>query len=514
MKNHQFSRREFMYISSAAAISSLLTNPIKLQGGKSAARPNIIIFMPDQLRADYIGCYGHPLVETPNIDRLAAEGTRFDHCQAAYPVCIASRCNMFTGWYPHVQGHRTVYNLLKPHEPNLFKYLKQNGYDVYWYGKNDVLVHDRFGESATEWNFFADGPEWSGKDNPWQKDDPRYFSFLFKEGKDKAEYPDYKRIQAAKRILNEHDSDKPFCIFLPLFFPHPPFTAPAEFYNKYDTEDIPPLRPANFEGKPGFYEAIHKSRNLDKLDQDFLHKINAVYLGMISYLDWLLGDLLSAVEKTNHDQDTAFIFCSDHGEWAGDYGLVEKWSAAMDDCILRVPLIIRLPGGAQGHVVNELVELHDVMATCLELADIEPQHTHFARSLIPQLHGKPGDPDRFVFAEGGYNTNEPHAFEPIEMFSPDHIYYPKIELEVKYPETISRTTMIRNRKYKLVLRSNNQNELYDMHEDPLELANVIHKPEYEQIKQRLKDEMLDWYMRTSDVVPFGRDDRSLPKFKK
>jgi choline-sulfatase len=186
----------------------------------------------------------------------------------------------------------------------------------------------------------------------------------------------------------------------------------------------------------------------------------------------------------------------------------------MDDCVLRVPLIIRLPGGAHGHVVNELVALHDVMATCLELAQIEAQHTHFAQSLIPQLQGKSGDPNRLVFAEGGYNTNEPHAFEPIEMFSPDHIYYPKIELEVKHPESISRTTMIRNMRYKLVIRSNHQDELYDMQQDPLELNNLINDDNLRNIKSQLKNQMLDWYIATSDVVPFGRDDRSLPRYEK
>jgi choline-sulfatase len=183
----------------------------------------------------------------------------------------------------------------------------------------------------------------------------------------------------------------------------------------------------------------------------------------------------------------------------------------MDDCVLRVPLIIRLPGGAQGHVVNELVQLHDLMATCLELAQIEPTHTHFAKSLLPQLRGQPGDPERFVYAEGGYNINEPHAFEPIERFRPDHIYYPKIELEVKHPESISRTTMIRNLQYKLVIRSNHQDELYDMQKDPLELTNLNSDENYQQIKENLKSHLLDWYVATSDVVPFKRDDRSLPK---
>jgi arylsulfatase A-like enzyme len=430
---------------------------------------------------------------------------------AQYPVCIASRCSMVTGWPPHVRGHRTVYHLLHPDEPNMFKYLKNNGYDVYWYGKNDCLVHDRFGESVTEWGFFADGPEWSGKDNPWAKDDPRYFSFLFNAGRDRRAYPDYRRIQAGIRMLKTRTSSKPFCLFLPLFFPHPPFTAPPEFYGMYRADDVPTLRPEG-KGKPDFYRILRTSMHLDKLDEGVLRKINAVYLGMISYSDWMLGEVLDAVKETGHDDDTAIFFLSDHGEWAGDYGVVEKWSAAMDDAILHVPLVARVPGGVKGHVAADMVELYDVMATVLKLAGIEPRHTHFARSLEPQIAGKPGDPERAAFAEGGYNINEPHAFEPVENFPKDHIYYPKVSLEVKNPETITRTTMIRTHTHKLSLRPDGRSELYDLKKDPRELVNVYDDAKYAKTRQELETRMLEWYVRTSDVVPVGRDDRSLPPY--
>jgi arylsulfatase A-like enzyme len=299
MPNGALTRREVLK-SSLVTLAVGLTPRVSRVRARAAVsqRPNLVIFMPDQLRAESIACYGHPLVQTPNIDRLAQEGTRFDYCQCSYPVCTAARCSMLTGWYPHTAGHRTVYNLLKPGEPNLFKYLKQNGYDVYWYGKNDVLVHDRFAESATEWDFLADGPEWSGKDNPWPFEDRRYFSFLFKAKGDRMTFPDYARVRAAIKVLERPKYDKPFCIFLPLFFPHPPFTAPPEFYNKYSPDDVPALRPAQFRGKPAFYEAIHRSRRLNQLTGDEFSQINAVYLGMISYIDWLLGELLNTVDHT------------------------------------------------------------------------------------------------------------------------------------------------------------------------------------------------------------------------
>ena len=506
VKSASLSRREYLACSAATVALSGAAPPER----RLRSRPNLILFVPDQLRAESLGCYGHPLVSTPNIDRCAASGVRFSHCQSPYPVCTAARCSMLTGWPPHVRGHRTVYHLLRRDEPNLFQYLKSAGYDVYWYGKNDVLTHDCFPASATAWADLAGGPEWDVKDRPWPPDHPYYYSFLFKEGNDRRAYPDYARVRAAIDVLEKRDTDRPFCIFLALFFPHPPYAAPRGFHRMYRPEQVPELRPPDLRGKPELHRAIRHSRRLDKLSERDFRTISAVYLGMIGYTDWLLGELLEALDRTGRASDTAVVLASDHGDWAGDYGLVEKWSNAMDDTLLRVPLMIRAPGGAAGHVVDDLVELHDIMPTCLELAGVEPRHTHFARSLAPQLRGAPGDPHRAVFSEGGYNTSEPHAFEPLEAFPESHIYYPKVLLENKRPELITRTSTIRTKDAKLVLRPDGESEQYDLRRDPRELHNVIHDGSYAGRREELREQLLAWHIRTSDAVPMGRDDRSMP----
>src|SRR5581483_2407297 len=250
---------------------------------------------------------------------------------------------------------------------------------------------------------------------------------------------------------------------------------------------------------------------LDALTDSDFRKIQAVYLGMISYSDWLLGELLEKIESTNHANDTAVFLLSDHGEWGGDYGLVEKWPSAMDDALSHVPLIARVPGCAEGHVSREIVELYDVMATCLDLADIRVEHTHFAHSLMRQLHGQPGDPGRAAFCEGGYNRYEPQCFEPMADFnSPTDIYYPKVSLQNEHPETITRTTSIRTLEYKLILRPDGQSELYDLRKDPRELHNVYGSKIYASQQETLRARLLDWYVRTSDVAPWKQDGRGFP----
>jgi arylsulfatase A-like enzyme len=497
-----FSRRAFL---ATSAVQALAQNRPP-QAEPAAARPNFIFFMPETLRAESIACYGHPLVRTPNIDRLAEEGVRFAQCHVQDTVCGPSRCSLMTGWPVHVRGHRSLYYLLHQDEPNLFRYLKQNGYDVYWYGKNDLLGADSFASSVTDWD--SRPGRVAAPQNPWKPSDPHYYSFLFGPRGDRRDTADYANLQAAFRVLER--SEKPFCIFLPLAFAHPPFSAPADFFHMYDSAKLPPLRPPNLPRKPNFFEAIRRTRRLDRLTDGDFRDIQAVYLGMIGYSDWLLGELLQKVENTRHRNDTAVFLFSDHGEWGGDYGLVEKWPSAMDDALTRVPLIARVPGYSERHVSNGIVELYDVMATCLDLAGVQADHTHFARSLVPQLRGEPGDPKRAAFCEGGYNNYEPQCFEPLADFPAADIYYPKVALQNEHPETITRTTSIRTLDFKLILRPDGLSEMYDLRKDPRELHNVYGARMYAAQQEQLHAGLLDWYVRTSDVAPKKQDRRGFP----
>jgi choline-sulfatase len=308
---------------------------------------------------------------------------------------------------------------------------------------------------------------------------------------------------------------QPFVIYLPLVFPHCPYQAPEPFHHLVDPAAVPPLRPADLPGKPDFHRLIRQTRRLDALDAAFFRRLHAVYLGMIAATDALLGLLLDVLDETGHAAHTAVFVFSDHGDWAGDYGLVEKWPSGLDDTLTRVPLLIRAPGMARGHVVEEPVELFDVMATVLDLAGVAARHTHFARSLVAQLRGARGDPQRAVFAEGGYDPHEPHAFEGHEggeqaLRQPSHIYYPKAQLQQDVPESVCRSVMVRTRSHKLVRRPLGVSELYDLQADPRELRNVYGDPAYATEQRALEGRLLEWYVHTSDVVPPDEDPRALP----
>jgi len=475
---------------------------------------NFILFCPDEMRAESLSVYGHPCVKAPTFDRLAEEGTVFDQCHNQHPVCSPSRCSTMTGWYPHVSGHRTLWHLLQPHEPSLFRYLREAGYHVEWHGKNDLYSADSFPLCVDNFKNKKGGHHGG---NCFEYGEPGYFSFLcrpFAGGKE--ETSDMQNVQAGIDFLKSRKKgDTPFVLYYPLSMPHPGYGAPQPWHDMYDPKDLPPLRPVESEGKPLFHSLIREYRGLDRLPEGTLEKIQAVYLGMCSYIDWSLGRLIEALDQTGLADETAVFVYSDHGDWAGDLGLVEKWPTGLDDTLTRVPFVARIPGGASGHRVQGQNELFDLMATVLELAGIEAKHTHFSRSLVPQLKGDEGDMERPVFAEGGYDPHEPHCFEGIErrdsfIRDPKSIYYPKGLQQQERPESVQRSTMIRTLDHKLIRRAQGTSELYDLKEDPQELRNVYNDPGFSKVRQDLEKHLLEWYIHTADVVPLKEDARGLP----
>lgn len=481
---------------------------------------NFVFFFPDEMRAESLGCYSHPAVQTPNLNRLAEEGVRFDQCHVQNTVCSPSRCSLVTGLYPHVSGHRTLWHLLRPHEPSMFRYLKQSGYQIKWFGKNhtysDEYLEEILGEEAFqsgEQRMRSIRGDFQSR-NPYGPEDERFYSFLLEPDSEGGQGPTETELHIRKAIefLNSPEArQQPFILFLPTLLPHAPYVIPEPYYSMYDPEQLPPLKQAGSPNKPSYHELIRSYRRLDRIQDDTLKKIQAVYLGMITYVDDQFGRLMEALSANGFDDSTTVIVSSDHGDYAGDYGLVEKWPNAMEDCLTRVPLIIRKPGNEKGHVVHEPVELFDIMPTILELAGIAAAHDHFARSLAPQLSGQPGDPDRAVFAEGGYNPREPHCFEgdPVRdawfANNPESYYWPKARQQQEHPESVCRTTMMRTLEYKLIRRTDDVSELYDLKKDPQELHNVYDHPDYAEIRQTMEQRMLGWYIETSDVVPRDND---------
>jgi choline-sulfatase len=493
-------------VAGAAASPSSAARPSGEHAAGAGSRPNVILFVPDEMRADALSCYGNPVTRTPNFDRLAAQGTRFENCHVQFPVCGASRCSFLTGWPASVRGHRSLYYFLRPDEPNVFRYLKDAGYDVIWLGKNDAFAADTFHSSVTVWKSGELAP--TGAAAGPVNMTPGTTSMLQGPDGDRRSTNDYSLVQEAIRILDRREGERPVCIFLAMFNPHPPYSAPADFYHMYSPRALPPLIPPDGTRRPNFHRAIREAYGLDRLSDENLRQVRAVYYGQVSYSDWLLGELMNAMQRTGRDKNTALIAFSDHGDYAGDYGLVEKWPSGLEDCLTHVPMIVSIPGGVPGVIATEMVEAFDIVQTCLDLAGARASHTHFSRSLLPQTGGKGGEPQRAAFTEAGYNTYEPQAFEPLIA----GLYGPKTRLQNDHPDTITRAASVRTRTHKLIVRPNGQSELYDCARDPGMRQNLFGESSVASMHAELQTRLLNWYINTTGIAPMDKDGRDPPPY--
>jgi arylsulfatase A-like enzyme len=229
-------------------------------------------------------------------------------------------------------------------------------------------------------------------------------------------------------------------------------------------------------------------------------------------------NLLAPPPTTSHLLVLLVQVWADHGDYAGDYGLVEKWPSGLEDVLTRVPFLVRTPGGKAGHVVKEPIQLYDLVPTMLDLAGINLTHVQFGVSQAAQiLHGAHGDVERAVFSEGGYATTEPRDFEGDAsnggIGSPSSIYYPKLKQQQEVPLSVCRAASVRTLTHKLVVRTDptahdHYSELYDLTADPRELTNLYGEPHMSGVQARLRERLFLWMMHTSDATPWIEDPRN------
>lgn len=305
--------------------------------------PNIIIFNPDQWRGDVLGHWGNPAAVTPNLDAMvASDGVSFGRAFCQNTVCTPSRCSFMTGWYPHVQGHRTMYHMLQPDEPMLLRTLKQHGYTVWWGGKNDVVPGQSGFEEYCDVKFeppTRPEPTWDLRDERWRGDpgNPWYHSFYrgnIEIPPGHSHYPDrdWAIVQGAIDWIRNRGDDTPFCMYLALTYPHPPYAVEEPWYSMIDRGRLPARIPAppDWASKSLMMQAIGRAQSLVGLSEDDWRALRATYYGMCARVDYQFGRLVEALKGTGQYDDTAIFVFSDHGDFTGDYGLVEKAQNCME----------------------------------------------------------------------------------------------------------------------------------------------------------------------------------------
>jgi arylsulfatase A-like enzyme len=485
--------------------------------------PHILIINPDEWRWDVMGHMGNTAAVTPNLDALvAAEAVSFRHAYCQNGVCTPSRCSFMSGWYPHVRGHRTMYHMLRPEEPMLLRTLKQNGYFVWWGGKNDVVpAQNGFGEYCDVKYDPPRDPAQHLRLNPEYRGRPGtdlYYSFYG----GKLEIPplseqrchdiDWGWLHGALDFIRDHPADKPLCMYLPLQYPHPVYAVEEPWHSMIDRAKLPRRIPApDWTDLPATLGALCRGFNMQGWTEDRWTELRACYYGMCARLDHQVGMLMAALRQAGMYDDTAIFIFSDHGDFAGDYGLVEKDQNTFQDCLMRVPFIIKPPRGVsvKPRVSDAMVELVDFPATVEALTGIAPRHSHFGQSLLPVLAGQSDHVRDAVFAEGGRLAGETQAMElkSASHDNPAGHYYPRMLLQAGPGVEHGKAAMLRTPRFKYVRRLYEKDELYDLAADPDEAHNRIDDPALAAELARLKDRMLTWYQQTCDAVPHDMDER-------
>ncbi len=469
------------------------------------SRPNFLIFIPDQLRADAVGAFGASVAKTPHLDALAARGVHFTNTFTQHSVCSPSRVSFWTGLYPHTRGRRTLTDLIRPDEPNLLRYLKEDGYyvthigqrgDTFAPGATELAVHDYGFVVPSTVNTFG---RMAGSAMATAM--PRTFYVGLDEDADAIDNDEAMALSAIEWLGDA--PEQPWAMVLPLFAPHCPFLVSEPWFSMYDRTKMPG-RAAHASGhEPAYMQLVRETWGLEQVTDAQWRDIQAVYYGMVSRMDDQFGRIMAALDANGLREDTVVIFFTDHGEYLGDFDLVEKWPSGMHEVLTRDPLIISGPTLQQDSSSDALVEMVDLMPTVLELAEVSPTETHFGRSLVPLLRGETQEHRDFAFTEGGFLASEELAFE-----SPQPPYDLKGKVQHDHPEAVGRCVAVRDQAWTYVWRMYEACELYSRIDDPHEEHNLAALPEHADRIAHMHQALLDWLLRTSDVMSMN----DVPRF--
>jgi iduronate 2-sulfatase len=398
-------RKQRLY-STIAGIALLINFPLTSSAqkqSKTSAKPkyNVLFIISDDLRPE-LGTYGNPIIKTPNIDKIAARGTRFDRAYAQYPLCNPSRSSLLNGRYPTQTGimnNNDYFRRTHPEYVTLPQYFQQNGYATLRTGKifhggiddqvswteggepTDPAITERGkpGAAPPRQSTLSTGA--GGQENQSDR-------IVVLEGNGES-HGDYKVATRAISFLEKY-KDKPFFLAVGFVKPHSPPTAPKKFFDLYDVNRIP--LPVDFtstpKAPPGFPEISIPPRNADlfigrEASPEQAREMIRAYYASVSFMDSQVGRVMDELVRLGLDKNTIVVFWGDHGYHLGEKG---KWSKAYSlwEVGLRVPLIIALPNGKGRHTAR-IVEDLDLYTTLTDLCGLPRPKEIEGRSLAPLL---------------------------------------------------------------------------------------------------------------------------------
>jgi arylsulfatase A-like enzyme len=497
-----------------------------------AKKPNILFIMADQLRADYLGCNGHPTIQTPNIDALAARGINFTRAYCQAPVCGPSRMSFYTGRY--ASSHGASYNNvpLRIGERTLGDYLRPEGYRVALVGKthmrrdeegmqrlgidvdssrgvltsecgfepferDDGLHPDQSVNPDLKYNDYLRSQGYEGK-NPWHDyansalgEDGEVVSGWYMRNSHLAarvREEDSETAYSTRRAMEfiEQAKGSPWCLHLSYIKPHWPYMAPAPYHQMYGKGDIlPVVRSEEERAQPhpvmGAFMGHPESTAFAQ--DEVRERVIPTYMGLISQLDDHVGKLMAFLEQQGELDNTLIVLTSDHGDYLGDHWLGEK--ELFHDASARIPMILVDPrpesDATRGVRSDRLVEAIDLVPTFVDWACGDSldgdrfDHVLEGRSLLPLIRGEAPDQWRtHAFSEADF------AWRPA-----------RIELGLETDQ--ARAFMVTDGRWKYVHYEHFSPQLFNLEADPSELQDLALDPEYAAQCAELAAALYRWF---------------------
>jgi len=365
-----------------------------------AKRPNVLFLISDDLN-NSLGCYGHPQTQTPNLDKLAARGVRFERAYCQFPLCGPSRNSMLTGLYPNSTGilsNQQIFRQTIPRHHSLPQAFRLAGYFAARIGK---LYHYNVPKSVGT-NGHDDPGSWELELNPAGCDrleeEPHIFSLVpgrfggtlswYASPRSDRYHTDGMLAADAEWVLERcaRRKDRPFVLAVGFYRPHTPYVAPKPYFDRYPEGKMPVVRGVAEDQADLPRAALFSyKREQDVLTDDLRRQCVQAYYASTTFMDAQVGRVLDALQRLELAENTIVVFTSDHGYHLGEHGLWQKMSLFEQSA--RVPLIIATPNApAKGGVAKDPVGLIDLYPTLAELCGVKTPENLQGQSLLPMLN--------------------------------------------------------------------------------------------------------------------------------
>jgi len=470
---------------------------------KLGRRPNVLLIEWDEMRADTVGYMNHPLVQTPNLDRLAAMSYVFTDHHTVAPMCAPSRHALFAGVYPHVCNCVAGGIPLKPGTKYWPQILEDAGYRSAVIGKlHQTPYYETYGftwakliDAHDQNNPYRDylrqqGLPYKGKPTPEQAERAKR-GLKFGWGADHLPAEKTETAFATDELLAflHNPPRQPFFMHASYRKPHSGHNPPAPWDTMYDPADIdvPDIPEGDLENKPLNLHQMRQRSGFDKMTRRDWAEDAAHYYGLVSFLDHHLGRVLDALEQTGLIDSTIILFTSDHGTMIGEHGLYAKFFNYEEST--KVPFLLHLPGQSQSVRVDDTCTCLDVLPTVL---------SHCGLDIPGELQGRVLDP----IMEGCADGWDPNFYMEIHgiMRGPN--------LENPHPHLFRKG--LRTRQWKITYHTTLTDEgwifeweLYNHRKDPRELVNLAGDPQYADVLRELKNQLLLYMCKYECAIDFS-----------